>query len=187
MLSLLDQSTGWFRRCKLQFPKNDTNSFRRQAVKNIPRLLIALAIFLSGAALVPFVGLPQVGFTWQRYADAYNPTGIEIDHSSGQPGSFFTLMGHNFSPNSTATIRVNGRVLGTLTTDATGGFTFQIDSTGADPGIYLVDASVNVNTRTSFVLDPNQPLHAQAGQGTIFNLPAGIAFTKQVILPILMR
>jgi hypothetical protein len=156
-------------------------------VKNIPRILIALAIFLSGAALVPFVGLPQSGFTWQRYADAYNPTGVEINHNTGKPGSIFTLTGHNFAPNSTATIRVNGNVLGTLPTDGTGGFIFLINSTGADPGIYLVDAVVNTTVRTSFVLDPNQPLHAQDGQGAVFNLPPGIAFTNQVMMPILLR
>jgi hypothetical protein len=156
-------------------------------VKNIPRILIALAVFLSGAALIPFVGLPQTGFTWQRYADAYNPTGIEINHTSGQPGSFFTLRGHDFTANSTATITVNGEILGTLSTDATGGFVFLIDSTGGDPGLYLVDASVNITVRTSFVLDPNQALHAQDSQGTIFNLPSGIAFTNQVILPVLLR
>lgn len=157
-------------------------------MKIIPRILIALAILLSGAALVPFVGLPDSGFTWQRYADAYNPTEIEINHNSGKPGSFFTLTGHKFAPNSTATIRVNGNVLGTLPTDGTGALIFLINSTGADPGIYLVDVIVDTTTvRTSFVLDPNQPLYAQDSQGTLFNLPPGIAFTNQINMPILLR
>ncbi len=31
--------------------------------KSLPRILIALLIFVSGAALIPFVGLPAQGYT----------------------------------------------------------------------------------------------------------------------------
>jgi plastocyanin len=37
------------------------------------RILIALAILLSGMALLPYVALPNEGFRWQRFADAYVP------------------------------------------------------------------------------------------------------------------
>ena len=40
-------------------------------MKHTVRIIIALFILLSGAILVPAMGLPDQGFTWQRYADVY--------------------------------------------------------------------------------------------------------------------
>jgi hypothetical protein len=40
-------------------------------MNRLPRLVIALAVLLSGLALVPYVGLPAAAFNWQRYAGAY--------------------------------------------------------------------------------------------------------------------
>ncbi|MFQ5613888.1 MAG: hypothetical protein ACE5H9_17340 [Anaerolineae bacterium] len=41
-------------------------------MRKFGRLLIALFIFLSGAALVPYVSLPEEEFSWVLYADAYS-------------------------------------------------------------------------------------------------------------------
>lgn len=43
-----------------------------------PRLLIALAILVSGVALTPRIALPKERFTWQQFADAYEPTPVEV-------------------------------------------------------------------------------------------------------------
>ena len=40
-------------------------------MKKIARLIFALLILLSGATLVLAKGLPNQGFAWQLYADAY--------------------------------------------------------------------------------------------------------------------
>jgi hypothetical protein len=40
-------------------------------MKKIVRLIFALFIILSGATLVPAIGLPNQGFAWQLYADVY--------------------------------------------------------------------------------------------------------------------
>ncbi len=40
-------------------------------MNSVSRLLMAFAIFLVGAALVPYVGLSSQGATWQRFAGAY--------------------------------------------------------------------------------------------------------------------
>jgi hypothetical protein len=40
-------------------------------MKRIARLIFALMILLSGATLVPAMGLPEQGFAWQLYANAY--------------------------------------------------------------------------------------------------------------------
>jgi hypothetical protein len=40
-------------------------------MKRIARLIFAILLLLSGATLVPAMGLPNQGFAWQLYADAY--------------------------------------------------------------------------------------------------------------------
>jgi len=47
--------------------------------------------------------------------------GLVINYCSGAPGSFFTIDGSDFPPDSTATIAVNGNMLGTIHTDSSGG------------------------------------------------------------------
>jgi hypothetical protein len=41
-------------------------------MKKISRLIFALLVILSGATLVPAMGLPNQGFSWQLYANVYN-------------------------------------------------------------------------------------------------------------------
>ena len=43
------------------------------------RILIALTIFLSGMVLVPFVAFPSEEITWQQFADAYQPSEVDVD------------------------------------------------------------------------------------------------------------
>lgn len=43
-----------------------------------PRLVIALAILASGLALTPQVALPMERFSWQQFADAYQPTPVQV-------------------------------------------------------------------------------------------------------------
>jgi hypothetical protein len=100
--------------------------------------VVAFVIFVSGAALVPLVGLPSEGYRWQTYADAYQPLLIQINYETGSPGSFFTLTGFNFPPDEDVAILVNGTVIGDVTTDSSGGFIFLIDTAGAEPGYYFV-------------------------------------------------
>jgi hypothetical protein len=35
------------------------------------RLIIVLAIFMSGLALIPYFSLPKEAFSWQTFADQY--------------------------------------------------------------------------------------------------------------------
>lgn len=48
-------------------------------MKKYRRLLVALAILMSGIALLPYIGLSAEPFEWQRYADVYEPGPVEID------------------------------------------------------------------------------------------------------------
>jgi hypothetical protein len=140
-------------------------------MKHLPRILIALTVLLSGMALIPFVGLPEKPFNWQQFAGVYTDPALTIDHTEGAPGSFFTVTGFNYPPEEDFDVLVNGVKIGEVTSDPAGGFTFLIDTTGADPGTY----DVVVGTPTvRFWLIVDAPLWPQEGEGTVFSLPAGI-------------
>jgi len=47
---------------------------------------------------------------------------LEINHTSGMPGSFFTITGFNYLPDDMVAIQINGVVLGSVASDSSGGF-----------------------------------------------------------------
>jgi len=44
-----------------------------------PRIVLALAVLMSGLALAPSIALPSEPFSWQRYAGAYQPSPIQVN------------------------------------------------------------------------------------------------------------
>jgi hypothetical protein len=124
---------------------------------------------------------------------------LTINYSTGQPGSFFTLTGWNFPPDSQGTLILNGQVLATtLAVNATGSFIFFFDTSAADQGFYNATVSVNPNASTAvsvnpsastaFFLQTNAPLRAQEGGGTLWVIPNGIAMPlQQLHLPLIVR
>lgn len=112
---------------------------------------------------------------------------LSVNYTSGSPGSFFTLSGSDFPPNSTVTIVVNGRTLGTLSTDSVGNFVFLLNTDHADEGHYIVTATVNPGASARFVLDSNEPIRPQEGSGTTFDVPSGIAYTHLIYLPLVQK
>jgi hypothetical protein len=103
---------------------------------------------------------------------------LSANHARGGPGSFFTITGHGFPPNRTATFVVNGYTLGDVATDAVGECLFLLDTEQADEGRYVVTATVDPSASTSFVIASGEPIHPQEGGGTIFQIPSGIAYGK---------
>lgn len=118
--------------------------------------------------------------------NAIQPT-LSINYTSGSPGSFFTLSGSDFPPDSTVTIVVNGRTLGTLSTDSAGNFVFLLTTDQADEGHYIITATVNPSASERFVLDSNEPIRPQEGSGTTFNVPSGIGYTHLIYLPLVQK
>ncbi len=127
------------------------------------------------------------------------PAGLEVNFSSGQPGSFFTLAGVNLPPNSPASMTINGKVLGQGTSDSSGSLIFILTTWLADPGSYVAAITANSTANLSaaptaaaslsaqFWLDPAAPLRPQVATGTVITLPAGIAFNQFVSLPVIRR
>ncbi len=156
-------------------------------MRDVYKILIALSVFVSGVALAPLMGLPAQGFNWQRYADVYTPAQVTIDHASGQPGSFFLVMGSTFTPNTDVDVSANGVLLGSLETDDDGELAFIVNSTGADEGSYFLEVTGAETGLVQFVLDGNSPLWPDPGTGDpVFVLPANIAI-HLVRMPFIMR
>ena len=115
------------------------------------------------------------------------PPTLQINHAAGKPGSYFAVSGFDF-PAGVATVTVNGRVLtNTLPVSNLGQLAFQLNTSSADAGRYLATVSVNPRVTVDFTLDPNEPLRPLEGSGPVLDVPEGIAFTKFIYLPLIMR
>jgi hypothetical protein len=112
---------------------------------------------------------------------------LAINYRTGASGSYFTLTGFGFPPNDTAHLTVNEITLGSIATDPHGGFTLILSTANANEGSYFVTATVNPSAMTTFIVAPNEPIRPQEGIASIFNVPAGIAFTETVFLPVVLR
>ena len=112
---------------------------------------------------------------------------LAIDHTSGAPGSFFTLSGSGFPAGEEAAVSANGRDLGSVGVSSEGGFEFFLSTTGADEGYYLITASVNPNAIAQFEISVAEPEWLQGGSGPILEVPVGIAFTDRLFLPVNLR
>jgi hypothetical protein len=118
----------------------------------------------------------------------YDEQTLSIDYPTGQPGSFFTLQGARFPADLPAEVTANGRLLGTLQTGPEGDLSFLLSTGGAGAGYYNLTVTAAESSATvQFLLDPDEDLHQQEGSGTIFDLPAGIAYTDLVYLPLVSR
>jgi hypothetical protein len=116
------------------------------------------------------------------------PPYLTINYPNGQPGSFFTITGWNFPPDTQATLSINGQVItSTLSVNPTGSFIVFLNTTGVEAGGYVVAASVNPSATTIFILADDAPLRPQEGGGQTFVVPAGIAYTNYVYLPLVRR
>ncbi len=156
-------------------------------MKNFTRYLIPLAVLLFGTALIPFVEIPTATFSWQRYINSYQDPLLTINYFDGSPGSYFTITGNKFTPDETASVSVNGMLLGTLPADAAGSFQFRINSGTAEAGYYEVEVTTgSVSDITAFTLSPTAPLRPLADSGQIFDLPGGIS-AQRANLPLILK
>ncbi len=114
------------------------------------------------------------------------PAALTINYTTGAAGSKFTLSGVDFPAESTVLVFVNGQQVGSLQTDINGGFTFLLDSTGAEDGFYLVTVSVNPSASVRFDLNAAEPVRDGSGE-MVFTIPPNSAFHNSVQLPFIKR
>jgi hypothetical protein len=77
--------------------------------------------------------------------------------------------------------------LGDVPISSHGTFTLTLSTANADEGIYFVKIGDQPALRLRLRLDAQQPIRSKEGDFTTFDLPAGIAFTKEYYLPVLRR
>jgi hypothetical protein len=63
---------------------------------------------------------------------------------------------------------------------------FLIETSSADAGFYMIEASGGESAAIQLTLDEAEPLRPQEGSGPVFSLPAGIA-THRVLMPVIIR
>lgn len=111
---------------------------------------------------------------------------LTINYTTGSPGSYFTITGTNYPPNSTAMVSINGNVIQTLFTDASGNIEFVFNTEQADAGYYEVTVSVNPSASTAFRLAQDEPQRENESPAPVVPVPSGIAINK-VYLPLVQR
>ncbi|MCA9917099.1 MAG: hypothetical protein KC445_04060 [Anaerolineales bacterium] len=112
---------------------------------------------------------------------------LTMNYTSGAPGSYFNILGQYFPANSTATLSVNGRIVGTVPVGSGGTFAFTLTTANADEGTYFVTASVNPTATKQFVLDAAEPVRPEDSPADTFDVPAGIALNESLYLPTIIR
>jgi hypothetical protein len=119
---------------------------------------------------------------------SYDPI-LYISFREGAPGSIFTFTGGSYHdiPNNPVTIMVNGRNIGAID-GSLGWFVFLLDTANADEGLYIVHVQTPGLEKTEFFkLDASQPVRQPINIGPELMIPAGIGFTHQQCLPVVMR
>jgi hypothetical protein len=116
----------------------------RPNLENVVRIVVALVILLAGVALFPFINQPVEAIGWELFAGVYSPV-LAVNATSGAPGSVFAFSGSGYPPNSPATVYVNGRAVGAVMTNGSGGAAFLLNTAGAAPGQYNVTLEVDIN------------------------------------------
>jgi len=115
----------------------------------------------------------------------YFPSTLSINYPNGMQGSYFTLQGKNFDPNTPVTVLVNGHEIGMVLSDSLGNVEFVLSTENADNGKYVVSAVANVKWSVSFRLGADYPLRPLEGSGTILIIPGGIAIDNFQYLPVI--
>jgi hypothetical protein len=112
---------------------------------------------------------------------------LEINYTIGAPGSYFVITGHNFPVNEVGSVSINSAALGTVPISENGELAFLLSTANADEGMYFVTVNANPTATVGFVLSSGEPVRPQEGEGPIIEVPAGLAFTEHIFLPVITR
>lgn len=116
-----------------------------------------------------------------------SPLTMTINYQNGAPGSYFNVSGEGFPPNQIGNITVNSTNLATVTVNDRGTFTFTLNTADAGIGNYSVMVSVNPSATVEFTLSDESPLRVREGNYIVYDVPAGIAITDYIFLPLITR
>ena len=124
----------------------------RMKHKSTHRILLTLLILAAGLVMIPFIDMPATAIGWELFAGVYTPV-LDVNATTGAPGSVFFFTGSNYPPNSPATIYIDGRPAGMVTTDGSGAASFFVNTLGAASGSYNVTLEANINASATRSID----------------------------------
>lgn len=110
---------------------------------------------------------------------------LSVNYDTGAPGSYFTITGSGYPPNTLVNIDINGLSFGTIMSDPTGRFSFILSTTFAEEGSYVVTGSVNPTASVKFFIDSNQPIREKEGVGEIIEVPDDLA-GSEIFIPLIL-
>jgi hypothetical protein len=117
------------------------NQLKRESIS---RILLTVLILSAGLMMIPFIDMPVTAIGWELFAGVYTPV-LDVNATTGGPGSVFYFTGSNYPPNGPATIYIDGSPEGTVMTDSSGTASFFINTLGAAAGTYNVTMEANIN------------------------------------------
>lgn len=121
----------------------------------IRKLIVTVLLLVGAGSVVGPVSPALAGGGSSDYADCL----LTVDPSTFEAGAIVTVVGTGFQPDFETTIEFGSDLVGTVTTDPTGGFTTQVTiPADATPGPNIItavcDAAVNLVT-TSVIVSSN--------------------------------
>ena len=122
---------------------------------------------------------------------------IVVNHGTAAPGSYINVTGNHYPSGQNAVLTINGHSLGSVAIDGSGSFTVTLSTDGADEGLYFVTAttgslqmehaSAASGDTIQFWLDSAEPVYPRDGNYPVQDVPAGIAYTKFIYLPLVLK
>jgi hypothetical protein len=165
-------------------------------------VVVAALVFLC--SLVMLLALNQVSATgsvrmsWSQldlYADHHHqpitPT-LTVDHTLGQPGSYFVVTGQDYAAFSCYRVMVNDTLVNAypLCADGNGSFRFELYTPLTDEGGYVVSVSVEgqPGASTYFAVSSSaSTLWPTQNLTDSFEIPEGIAMPFLLYLPVVVQ
>jgi peptide/nickel transport system substrate-binding protein len=138
----------------------------------------------GGLALLRYAAFPDTAGRWDAFTAPHQPQ-IEINHTSGAPGSYFNVTGMGFPAGSVASITANGLALGRVTTDGNGALAFTLVTEGAGEAVYHLVVRANPVAGLALTLDEAEPAWPRSGHWPLVPLVPG--YFKYLYLPVVLR
>lgn len=131
---------------------------------------------------------------WNTTAPPAGP--VILNFANGKPGSFFTVSLNGFPANTSVTLTLNRRALGSVQTDGAGAATFVLNTQNLGPGVYTLVATAAsggaavaavTNGSANLTLEDAAPLRAKAPNIAVELVAPKGTPTRWVYLPLTRR
>ncbi|MEM9773130.1 MAG: hypothetical protein AAF902_01025 [Chloroflexota bacterium] len=126
-------------------------------------------------------------YIYDRAGLPFSPL-LTINYQTARSGSYLTLNGETFAPDSTVQLIVNGRFLeprreAAIQVDDQGAFEATIATDLANDGIYVISVDGQPLTKVTLRIDDNYSVRDQESDGALLSIQSGTALDQHIFLP----